>query len=141
MSFQIIRTAINEKLQSLTGTGNPLAYAYDHHKLGLDGYPSATFEPSALSSQFDTTNHNHRIYSFDVVIHQELASIGRGEAIANLVSVSDSVIDAFDQDYTLGGAIEFTEAVPAEFGEVQTEDAVIAYSRITLKCHMLKAIF
>lgn len=141
MSFQAIRTAINTKLQSLTGVGNPLAYAYDYHKLGLDGYPSATFEPSALSSQFETTHQNGRVYAFDIIIHQELRTIGRDEAIGNLVSVSDAIIDAFDQDYTLGGVVDFIEAVPAEFGEVQTEDSVIAYSRITLKCHTLKSIF
>jgi hypothetical protein len=37
----------------------------------------------------------------------------------------------------LGGSADYLEAVPAEFGEIATEDSVVAYSRIVLKCHKL----
>ena len=137
MSFQDIRVAIKTRLESLTGPGNPIAFVYDYHKLGLAGYPSATFEPSSLSSQFLTTRENERTYVFDIVIHQELESITRDEAIASLVTVSDAVIDMFDRDYSLGGAIEYMEAVPAEFGEIATPDGIIAYAKIMLRCHKL----
>jgi hypothetical protein len=137
MSFKTIRSAIGEKLQSLTGTGGPLAYVYDHHKLGLDGYPSVTFEPSSLQSEFGTTRENMRNYAFEVIVHQELATIWRDEAISTLVDATDTVIEAFDQDYSIGGTVDYLEAVPAEFWEITTEDSVIAYARITLKCHAL----
>ena len=75
MSFKALRTSIEDKLRSLTGDGEPLAYVYPYHKLGMDGYPSATFEPSALSSEFATTKDNHRTYAFDIIVHQELSSL------------------------------------------------------------------
>ena len=102
MSFQAIRSAIGAKLSTLTGTGKPFAVVYDYHKLGVSGYPAATFEPASIESRFETTVSNFRTYVFDVVIHQEMATIDRGAAITALVSASDTLIDAFDTDYDLG---------------------------------------
>jgi len=43
-----------------------------------------------------------RNYAFDVIVHQELETLGRDEAISTLVDAADAVIEAFDQDYSIG---------------------------------------
>lgn len=140
MSFQAIRSAIGAKLETLTGDGNPLAQVYDYHKIGVDGYPAATFEPSSLGSAFDTNTQNLRTYAFDVVIQQEMSTKERGDAIGILVAAADLVIGAFDSDYTLGGSVDMIEAVPAEFGEIEAEDGVICYAKVTLRCKLLQTV-
>ena len=50
-----------------------------------------------------------------MIVHQELQTMGREEAISILVIAADAVIDAFDADSSLGGVADFTEAIPAEF--------------------------
>lgn len=102
MSFQALRSAVDTKLRTLSGAGKPIAYVYDFHKLGVEGYPAATFEPAAVESRIETTDSNYRTYAFDVVIHQEMEELGRQGAISSLVNVCDAVIDAFDADYDLG---------------------------------------
>lgn len=32
------------------------------------------------------------------------------------------------------------DAAPAEFGEIETEDSVIAYAKITIRCNVLKKV-
>lgn len=140
-TFTDIRNAIKTKLEGLTGTGQPFVVTYPYHKIGLSGYPSVTFEPSSITSQIETTSENLRTYSFDIVIQQELNEAGREKGIDILVSSTDTVINAFDNDFTLGGLCEICDAAPAELGELEGDEVgVIAYSRITLRCKVLKDI-
>jgi hypothetical protein len=100
-NFSDIRTAIRAKLDTLTGTGQPIAFVYSYHKIGAEGYPSVTFEPSSIASQIETTSENYRTYAFDIIVQQEIEVARREYAIDTLVEVTDTLINTFDNDWTL----------------------------------------
>ncbi len=140
MSFSSLRSAINTKLLTLTGSGQPLACVYPYHHLGVSGYPAATFEPSSMEAQISTTSENMREYTFDIVVSQELSLLSRDDALTTLCNASDAIIDMLDSDYTLSGACDISRALPAEFGEIVGEDGAILYARLQLKCSILSHI-
>ena len=73
-NFTDIRTAIKNKLNGLTGVGQPFVESYPYHKIGVGWYPAVSFEPSSISSQIETTTENLRTYGFDIVIQQEIST-------------------------------------------------------------------
>lgn len=140
MSFISLKTAIKNKLDTLKGDDQPLVEVYDEHTTELAGFPCATFEPSDLESDFETTTQNFRRYIFRLVIHQEMGKVGRGEAVRILAQAIDLIIDAFDQDYSLGGACNFCNATPSMFGEYETAKGIIKFAEIKLVCNKAVSI-
>ncbi len=134
MSFVSLKTAILNKLNTLKGLGQPLNYVYDEHRTDFEGFPAATFEPSDLESDFETVTDNLRHYIFRIVIWQEAEKVGLGQSIDILADAVDKVIDAFDQDYTLGGACDVVKAVPVEWGVVPAGNGIVRYAEIKLEC-------
>lgn len=140
MSFVSIKAGIKSKLDTLTGAGQPLSFVYDEHKTKLDGYPSITFEPSDLESDFATTTENMRTYIFRIVIHQEIEKVGRSKCIDILLNVTDKVIDVFDKDITLGGTVDFLNAVPVAWGEYESSVGLVKYAEIMLRCNKIISV-
>ena len=135
--FTPIRTAIRNRLQTLTGVDRPLAFVYDIHTTKLDGYPSITFEPSDMESDFATTTQNLRTYVFRIVIHQETEKVGKSRALEILSLAVDEVIKLFDNDITLGGAVDFLNAVPAAWGEYSEAVGQVKHAEIILRCNKI----
>lgn len=132
MSFSTLRNTIKTKLDTIT----KLAAVFDEHVANSGGqFPFATFEPSDLENDYLTNKENIRNYGFRIVIHQEMQNIGRSEALRILLAVVDDIIDAFDQDYDLGGSVAWVSAVPANFGEYGEGTGTTMYAEIKLSCH------
>lgn len=113
MSFNSIRTAIKTKLDAVTH----LSFVDDKHHTDMTGYPAATFEPVRLENDFYTSSDNKRVYVFTILVHQEIDTIGRDEAVRILDAAVDAVKTAFDGDYTLGGAVDYLDPITVEYSE------------------------
>lgn len=121
MSFNSFRTAIATKL----GTITELAFVDDKHHTDITGYPAATFEPVRLENEFFTSSDNKRLYQFTILVHQEMDTIGRDEAIRILDATVDAIKSAFDTDYTLGGVVDYMDPITVDFGEYEEGNASV----------------
>jgi len=130
MSFNSIRTAISTKLNTVT----QLAFVDDKHHTDMTGYPAATFEPVRLDNEFYTSSDNKRAYQFTILIHQEIDTIGRDEAVRILDAAVDAVKSAFDTDYTLGGVVDYMEAITVDFSEYVEGNASTKVAILKLVC-------
>ena len=128
MSFNSFRTAISTKLNTIT----QLAFVDDKHHTDITGYPAATFEPVRLDNEFYTSSDNKRKYQFTVIVHQELNTIGRDEAIRILDTTVDAIKSAFDTDYTLGGAVDYIDPITVDFGEYEEGNASVKVAIIRI---------
>ena len=138
--FTTIRTAIKTKLNTLTGTGQPIAFVYPVHKAKIKGYPAITFEPSDMESDFATTVENQRVYIFRIAIHQEIEKVGEEKSTDILTNAVDKVITAFDTDITLGGAVDFLNAVPVAWGEYKAGVGMVKIAEIVLRCNKIISV-
>lgn len=131
MSFDIVRTEIMSRLTALTGSGQPLAAVYDNHRPDSTGYPYATFQPSALRSEMITNTDVKYEYEFKIVLHSEMPTGGRSNAVDILSDLVDDVSAAFDSDYTFSG-IDFTNPMNANFGQYVGPNGPVEYAEFTL---------
>lgn len=128
MSFNSFRTAISTKLNTIT----QLAFVDDKHHTDITGYPAATFEPVRLDNEFYTSSDNKRKYQFTVIVHQEINTIGRDEAIRILDATVDAIKSTFDTDYTLGGAVDYMDPITVDFGEYEEGNASVKVAIIRI---------
>ena len=94
-----IRSAIKTKLDGLSTP----AIIYDTFRLNFEGFPAVMFEPTSLANEILDTCNNLRTYRFSIGIVQEIERIDRGQGMNILIWVFDEIINAFDDDFTLGG--------------------------------------
>ncbi len=133
MGLANIRSKIKEKLDAKKGAGQPLVDVFDYHKTGFSGYPSATFEPSEVQSDYETSTQNFRKHIFRIVIHQEIEKVGRSKAIDILCDVLDQLMDDFDKDDTLGGSADMSKAVPLMWGVYEEGAGLVLYAEMKLE--------
>lgn len=74
---------------------------------------------------------------FTLYIVQEITTLSREEALDNLVNAFDAVIDLFDWDYTLSGAVQQVDAVEGEFMDIDMEVWPCIAATINLSCRTL----
>jgi hypothetical protein len=96
-----VRARILEKLETLTGEGQPLAFAYDYYKKDIEGYPCVMFEPTTVPSEYIDTKYNQRAYNFELLLAHELSNTDRATALNTIIAAFSSILNAFDTDYTL----------------------------------------
>ena len=133
-SFTSLRTAIKAKLDTLTGTGQPLKQVKDSHDENFTGFPVATFEPSGHENNFYLNTDNQRAYAFDIIVWQEMPSGGRNNAITVLAAAVDAIVSAFDADYSLGGACDFCVPIPSAWGDVVIGNSSFKYAKMSIVC-------
>lgn len=140
MSLVNIRAKIKAKLDAQTGAGKPLKACYAEHRTNFGGYPVATFEPSAVENDYETTTQNMRKYVFRIILWQETEKAGRGVALDILASLVDTLIADFDNDFTLGGTVDYCNAVPALWGDWDSDTGIVKYAEIKLECNKSETI-
>lgn len=134
MSQVSIFSSVKAKLDSLKGTGKPLVDVFAEHKTDFPGYPVATVEPEKSHNEFGSTAENMRTKTFSIVLHQEMESLGRANAIGVLSALVDSVEQAFESDTYLGGAVQYCQPVDIQWGEYSEGAGKVVYVEITLQC-------
>lgn len=96
-----IKNAIKDKVSGIESIGP--VYGYEKGELG--GYPAAVVVLEAIESEIHSTTENERKYTFKVRVYQEMTddAAGAEEAEGRIEAISDALLSAFDDDYTLGG--------------------------------------
>jgi len=122
---------IQRKLERFSGEGKLLTEVLPYHDVSHIGYPYATFEPTESAGSYHTNAQNLRVYSFDINIHQTL---GKKTAIADLLDITDEIIQAFDEDYTLGGNCDFTSAVNQEWQIYEGKAGLVRVATLRIDC-------
>ncbi len=126
-----ISQKIKEKLETFVGEGKPLAVVYAEHTTKTTGYPYATFEPSDIASDYESTIQNMRKYVFRIMIHQQFStSISKEEAINRTNNISDDIIEAFEKDYTLDNTVDFLKIDPSFDGDYEQETNTVHMTEI-----------
>lgn len=119
-SLAAIRTKVQTLLETLTGSGNPVAFVYNYYTNDVDGYPCIMHEPGNVEASVEDTANNMRGYNIDILILHEISNTSRDVALNRMVTITDAVLDLFDQDFTLTGTCRGgIDAVPGEFGQAE----------------------
>ena len=134
MSKVAISTAIEAKLNENAGSGKTLSVVYAEHKVDTDTYPMATFEPSDIESDYETTSTDLRKYAFRIMIHQQFKSITKTEAISRVNSAEDAIIQSFGEAYTLGGVVDMLKIKPSVCGSYDKGNIPIYFSELVIEC-------
>lgn len=135
MALAAIRTKIDEKLASLTWSGQPFSHWYNYYNDNIEGYPCIMYEPASIASAYEDTANNLRAYAFELLIVQEISVTSRSDAITAIIAAMDTVLNAFDEDYTLWGVARgAVEAVPGDFGQADVESWPVLMATIRLVC-------
>lgn len=114
-TFANIKAGIITKLAAdtdLSQTGQ--VFNYEPKIDGIDVDPFAVVVASENENEFETTTENKRTYGFTIRLFVERVSRGNSEAEILLTAMVDRLIQAFDEDYTLGvNGVLFTKATPS----------------------------
>lgn len=133
MTFQSLIETIDTKLNTIS----ELALVKKFHTTDLDAYPAATVEMSEDENIVMTTVENLIDYNFDVIIHQEMTVATREEAHRILAGAADAVINAFNEDFTLGGAVDFVRPLTGPKSEYVAGNGPVLFFRLSIKCVQL----
>lgn len=142
MSWQTLRPQIKTLLtnsglfQEVSGTP----------KIKFNGYPAVHVVKSDNESDYNTNKENERVYAFLVRIFYESKQVGVATAEERLEETVDAIIDAIDQDaikpsttrvigISLPSGYIFIDTipVPSVFGEIESEQLVMAEIRVRIK--------
>jgi hypothetical protein len=134
MGFEIIQAKIKEKFDANKGDGKVLVEVYEEHRTEFEGYPSVTFEPSDLQSDFFTTNANKRQYTYKAFVHQEIGNLGRAKAIKRVQKAVDVLVEEFERDYSLGGIVDWCLPMPMQFGFYDEGSGMVCYAELKIIC-------
>ncbi len=127
-------TSLRSAITTLLGTVSELFEAFDFHTMSFTGYPVATFEPLANGNIVAENVNNERRHIFQIILHQEMESGGRDNAVTILTLVADAIITAFEEDPTLSNAADFCTPTIGEFTDYTGGDGAILALTITLTC-------
>lgn len=140
IKIQNVRSAIKAKLDTMTGTGKCFAWDSNVFTQNVSGFPFVMFEPVELQSEFSDTANNYRDFIFNIVIVQEMNQISRADAMDIVLNCFETMIDAFDQDFTLGGVVNQIDATQGNFWEIDLGKWPCLYLSSNLNCRVLVPI-
>lgn len=94
---------LKSKIKAILAANTLLQEVYDYEVEEFGGDPAATIVASENESDYRTTIHNRRIYSFKINLWVKRGEQrGDQEVEAVMTDLVDSVLDDFDKYYTLG---------------------------------------
>lgn len=142
-AIKSIKKEINRKVSAVTSVNK----VYDYEKINPTGFPAACITYAGMENEFFTNAENKRVYVYRIFV---MVRISESEASSTsdqveigeqqIQDITADVIDAIDDDYTLGGddaEILFVEAAVGEPGYIQTEGGWCRTSEITVRVHSL----
>lgn len=122
--FSTIKAKVKAKVVGLSSyfdSSSVFDYEPDIGEVHAD--PWATVITSGNENDFASTGDNKRTYAFNIRVFVKRGSTRtKSEAETLLQSIIDDLIDAFDQDFTLGSTVLISRAVPSRWGYVDAVD-------------------
>ena len=128
-------STIRAKIKTILEAVDKVSFVFDYHEPKLTGFPAVTFDVSQNESEFLTNRENLRTVSYTIVIYQEISVKGLSEAKRILDAVADDVIDAFEDDFNLGGEVDWCVPLAGPRGQFQTPAGVVTFQQLTLQCN------
>lgn len=117
--FATIKAKVVAKVREQTSWfDSDSVYEYEPEIGDILKDPFAVILASGNDNDFASSSENKRTYAFQIRIYMERKKRGAETCEANLQTLIDAIIDAFDQDYTLGGVALISKAVPSKWGYI-----------------------
>lgn len=137
-----VRTAIKTLLETLTGSGQPLAYVYDYLNPKIQGYPSVIFDMDSEEGSMLDEISNMRVLSWKLWIVAEIPVEGQQGAIDILDNAVKQVINLLEDtdNATLSGTVDWTMPVIGSRQQVASPEGNLMYQELNLKCHLASSI-
>lgn len=131
--YSTLKNAIKTHLESISG----IQVVYGYEKGELAGYPCAIVTLDSIGTRIESTTEDERKYSFKVKVLQEMVDDGAGaeEAESRVEALIDTILDTFEDDYTLSGNCFKTE-IEGVVGYVDRGYAMRVLE-FTLNCYAL----
>lgn len=129
-TFVSIRAKVKGVLDGVT----KLAFVEDFHDTNLKGFPAATFDVADEDAEFLTNKENLRTVTFEIVLWQELKGRGKDEAKRILDEVAIDVIDAFENDFNLGGEVDWCLPLAGGRGQDGSGSGAVFFQQLNLQC-------
>jgi len=96
------------------------------HKKDFEGFPTAEFYKKASGGKVQDTHVNERKWDYTLILVNEFKGDKTHEEAEALMDISvDKLIQAFDEDQTLGGSCMSVEVVPVQFYDILLEEPFI----------------
>ena len=134
-----IRDLIVDKLETLEESGESIfgeVFGYPEGEFG--SYPAAVVRPTGGSGNVRDTHRNERIFVIEIGLWQEVSEGGKTkqEASDKMISSSDAILIAFDQDKDLGGEVQIVNVVNWGF-DFSTAAGAREYATFVLEVRVL----
>ncbi len=126
-------STLKGKILAIATANSLVSSGFDYDSPTVDDTPCVLVVPSGNEADYATTAHNKRWYAFTVTILVPYDPQGAQSAEITLLEVVDSLIDDFDQDFTLTGSALMMTASPSAWGYQQRE-RLYRTATINLKC-------
>ncbi len=134
--FVTIRDAIKANLDTIA----ELEFVADFHDPNITGYPAVTFDVSLADSEFLTNKENLRSITYEIVLMQEIKTLGLAESKDLLDNLAIKVIDKFETDFNLGGEVDWCRPLIGPRGQFGTGDGQVFFQTLSLECKFTKLV-
>lgn len=111
MSWTTLRPQISNLIDSLT----EIHEVSNSPKLDFSGYPGVYVIPSDVTSDYETTIENTRVYAFIVRVFYETKETTVAIALDNISSAVDAIVDAIDQEDKKNAGRTIGVSMPADY--------------------------
>lgn len=127
-------TSIRAKIKTLLDGITELSFVADFHDPNLKGFPAATFDVSDEEGEFLTNKENLRSITYTIVIYQEVDVIKLDDAKRILDVVADKIVIAFEDDFNLGGEVDWCIPLAGPRGQFEADNGTVMFQELNLQC-------
>lgn len=144
MSYVSIATKIKAMMEAIADDdGNKLfstvfAYPVDLSKMAIKNWPVAVIIETGNESEYLTNKENFRSYNYEVHILKNKKNSNDEKEWEEMRKLTDTVMDAVDDDWQLGNVVVNVKPVTATFGIDKTDanSGTWFASVVLLKCEI-----
>ena len=130
-TFVSIRTKIKAILDGISG----FDFVSDFHDVDLTSFPAVTFDIGQESGSFLTNKENQRKVTFNIIIYQEVTTAGLDKAKRIVDERTLEVIDAFANDFSLSGEVDFCTPLAGQRGQFDAGHGKVFFQQLDLECN------
>ena len=141
MSWVDLKPLIITKLETLTGLGQKIGQVIGKQTTDVTIFPAVTLSRGNLANITIANADNKYTYTFTLLVQQEAQSMDEEDAEDVIAGVVDDIVTAFDTDFNLGGAVDFSEPVQSQdWGKYDAGQGVVMYAPLVLVFNIEKQV-
>ena len=131
-----VKALIKSKIDNIKIDGDSIfGEITDYAKGDFDGYPAVVIRPTGGEGEYIDTARNERTFNFTIDLYQEQSDDGKSrEEASDIMETSvDLVLEAFDQDKTLGNEVQTVHVVEMRF-DFENRKGTYNFASFDIKC-------